>query len=236
MNFIQEIQRRYEMELPEDFVRLHREGLLDWMRGYPDPLPEGVDWKRDIYPKLHEHPPALFHTGGDLVMFSPEKILSYPLPEEWDTDTYTIVPFAKGAEGNLYALFQSPDSGEEVWVAMVWEDEDEAEILARSMSDFVFRRMVEAADEADREEIDREYRGQDVIEAYRADILRDLETIAPYLPSEYVEVLDDLYHGEAGSTLVSYFFKGAHTTDTVAQKWLDFEHIDHEYNLAKGHL
>jgi hypothetical protein len=225
------IEERYRITLPPAFHTLFDNGMLDWMGGHPDPLPEGIDWKRDIYPKLHEDPPALFHTGGDLMMFSAEKILNYPIPAEWDTDTYTIVPFAKGDEGNLYALFQSPESGDEVWVAMIWEDEDEAVIFARSMTDFIFRRMVEAADEIDREEIDREYRGQDAIEAYRLDILRDLETIAPYLPSEYVEVLEDLYHGKAGSTLVSYFFKGTHTMETVVQKWLHFEHIDREYTL-----
>jgi hypothetical protein len=227
------IEERYRITLPPAFHTLFDNGMLDWMGGHPDPLPEGIDWKRDIYPKLHEDPPALFHTGGDLMMFSPEKILSYPLPQEWDTDTYTIVPFAKGAEGNLYALFQSPKSGDDVWVAMIWEDEDEAEILARSMTDFVFRRMFEAADEADREDIDREYRGEDPIESYRIDILRDLVTITPYLPTEYVKILDDLYHSEVGSTMVSYFFKGSHSIESIVQDQLDFEGMGEEYEIAQ---
>jgi hypothetical protein len=233
MDFAQEIQTRYGMTLPEDFDQLHQDGLLDWMGGYPDPLPEGVDWKRDVYPKLHEHPPALFHTGKDLIMLSTEKILSYPIPQEWDTDTYTIVPFAKGYEGNLYALFQAPDGDDETWVAMIWEDEDEAVILARCMTDFIFRRMIEAA-EIDREEIDLEYRGQDPIEAYRTDILRDMETISPYLPSEFAEMLDDLYHREAGSNIVSYYFKESHLMGYMMRTWLHFEQIGKEYKLVQS--
>jgi hypothetical protein len=232
MDLSQEIRTRYSIDLPADFLRLYRDGMLDWMEGYPDPLPEGVDWKRDIYPKLDEHPPALFHSGGDLVMMSPEKILAYAPPVEWDTDTYTIIPFAKGDEGNLYALFKSPQSGEEIWVAMVWEDEDEAEILARSMRDFIFRRMVEAADEADRDTIDREYRGQDVIEAYRADLKRDLATIRPYLDPGQIEALEALYDAPVATTMVSYAFQGPETIEILFARWIDFEYLDHAFALA----
>ncbi len=233
MDWIDEIATHCGMELPEDFVRLFRAGMLDWMGGYPDPLPEGVDWKRDIYPKLHAHPPALFHSGGDLVMLSPEKIVAYRPPQEWDTNAFTIVPFAKGDEGNLYALFRTQEHPDETWIAMVWEDEDEAEILARSMNDFIFRRMVEAADEADRETIDREYRGQDPIEAYRADLMRDLETIRPFLPSAYVEVLEALYRAPVATTMVSYAFEGPLSYASIVDTYLRFSFWDASIDLSR---
>lgn len=201
------IEQHYNVTLPPLFHTLFDDGMLDWMGGYDDPLPEGIDWVRDVYPKLHEHPPALFHTGGDLLMLTPRQILEYPLLEEWDTDRYAIIPFARGSEENIFALFQERASSDEPMVALLWEDDTETQILARNFEDFIFRTMVEAADEIDRETIDSEYRGQNAPEAYRADILRDLATIRPYLQARYIEALEDLYHGAVGETLVSYYFQ-----------------------------
>jgi hypothetical protein len=188
---------------------------------------------RDIYPTLHENPPALFHTGGDLLMLTPKQIAEYPIPEAWDTDRYVIVPFARGDEDNLYALFGEREHDREPMVAMLWEEETDGQILARTLEDFVLRTMIEAADEIDREKTDSEYRGQNAPEAYRADILRDLETIRPYLRPEYVAALEDLYHGQAGETRVSYYFQGSAPAEEMIATLLGFERLDEELDIAR---
>jgi hypothetical protein len=118
-------------------------------------------------------------------------------------------------------------------VAMLWEDDTDGQILARTFEDFILRTMIEAADEIDREKTDSEYRGQNAPEAYRADILRDLETIRPHLRAKYVAALDDLYHGQAGETRVSYYFQGSAPAEELIATLLGFERLDEELDIAR---
>jgi len=228
-----DIEQHYRTSLPPLYRRLHEAGMLDWMGGYGDPLPENIDWVKDIYPKLHDNPPALFHTGGDLLMMTPRQIVAYEMPEEWDIQRYTIVPFARGSEENVFAFVRERDSDEEPMVALLWEDDTEGQIIAKNFEDFLFRTMVEAAAEFDREQTDSEYRGaDDPAEAYRADILRDLETIRPWLRPEYVADLEELYHGRTGSTLVSYYFEGSRPAETILEERIAFPRLNEEIEVG----
>ena len=227
-----EIESRYHITLPPLYHRLFDTGMLDWLGGRSEPLPEGFDWAKEIYPALHENPPLLFHTGGDLFLMTPKQIVECACPDYWKSDNHTLVPFAKGIDEALhYVLIYDVDSGTEPMVGLVFEDEEEAQLLAQNFEDFIFRAMVEAADEIDRENLDREY-GPGAPESYRKDILRDLETIRPYLKTEYIDALDDLYHGKVGETLVSYYFRGSRPTEAILEEMIGFKKMDEEMELA----
>ena len=227
-----EIESHYHITLPPLYHRLYDDGMLDWLDGHSEPLPEGFDWAKEVYPALHENPPLLFHTGGDLFLMTPKQIIECACPDYWQSDTHTLVPFAKGIDEALhYVLIYDTGSEAEPMVGLVFEDEEEVQLLAQTFEDFIFRTMVEAADEIDRENLDREY-GQDAPESYRVDILRDLETIRPYLKAEYIETLDDLYHGTVGETLVSYYFQGTQQAEEMSEEMIGFEGMDEVMELT----
>ncbi len=227
-----EIESHYQITLPPLYHRLYEAGMLDWLDGHSEPLPEGFDWAKEVYPTLHENPPLLFHTGGDLFLMRPKQIVECDCPDYWQSDTHTLVPFARGIDEALhYVLIYETGSEAEPMVGLVFEDEEEAQLLAQNFEDFIFRTMLEAADEIDRENLDREY-GQNAPESYRVDILRDLETIRPYLKADYIEVLDDLYHGKVGETLVSYYFQGSQPTEEILSEMIGFEEMDEEMELT----
>ena len=226
-----DIESHYLVTLPPLYHRLHEDGMLDWLGGQPEPLPEGFDWAKEVYPRLHENPPLLFHTGGDLFLMSPRQIVACECPEYWEGDRYRLVPFAKGIDEAMHWVFLYDKEKEgEPMVATVFEDEEAAEIVAKNFEDFIVRTMIEAAEEIDRENLDREY-GPDAPEQYRSDILRDLATIRPYLRPEHIRALEELYHGTVGTTLVSYYFEGEHSAEELKSSLLDFERMDEEIEL-----
>jgi hypothetical protein len=112
-----------------------------------------------------------------------------------------------GSEENVFVFFKERHSDMEPMVALLWEDDIDGQILARNFEDFIFRTMVESTEEYDREQTDSKYReSENPAEAYRADILRDLETIRPFLRPEYIAALEDLYLGTVarhGSPIIS---------------------------------
>lgn len=57
---------------------------------------------------------------------------------------------------------------------------NETEILAKNFEDFIFRKMIEAVYDIDKDELNADYK-KEGFEGYRADILNDLKTISPYL-------------------------------------------------------
>ena len=226
-----DIEAHYHITLPPLYRRLYDDGMLDWLGGRSEPLPEGFDWAKEVYPTLHEHPPLLFHTGGDLFLMTPKQIIECDCPDYWRSDAHTLVPFAKGIDEALhYVLIYEASSDAEPMVGLVFEDEEETQLLAQNFEDFIFRTMVEAADEIDRENLDREY-GSGAPESYRTDILRDLKTIRPYLKADYTDALDDLYHGEVGETLVSYYFQGSRPTERILEEMIGFKGMDVEMEL-----
>ena len=226
-----DIETRYDVTLPPLYHHLYDAKMLDWLGGHTEPLPEGFDWAKEVYPTLHENPPLLFHTGGDLFLMSPRQIAECGCPEYWDGDRYRLIPFAKGIDEAMHwVFFYDRESGGEPMVATVFEDEEEAEIVAENFEDFIVHTMFEAADEIDKENLDREY-GLDAPEKYRVDILRDLETIRPYVKPEYSQALEEIYHGTVGETLVSYYFEGAQAAETLKSSLLDFNRIGEEVEL-----
>ena len=226
-----DIESHYRITLPPLYHHLYETDMLDWLGGRSEPLPEGFDWAKEVYPALHENPPLLFHTGGDLFLMTPKQIVECTCPDYWQCDTHTLVPFARGIDEALhYVLIYEMGRETEPMVGLVFEDEEEAQLLAQNFEDFIFRTMVEAADEIDRENLDREY-GQNAPESYRVDILRDLETIRPYLKAEYIEALGNLYHGTVGETLISYYFQGSRPAEELLEEMIGFEGMDEEIGL-----
>jgi len=227
---LEQLETKHNFSYPALYKALFEADKLNWMRGFEEPLPKGKTWAADVYPTLKENPPLLLHSGGsDFELLTPQAILNFEFPEDWDTDTHHFIPFAKTAEGNTYTFY---DNGEkETPIVLIWED-DEAEYVAKNFEDFIFRKMLESADDIDKDDLYADYGKDNPMELYRTDLKADLESIRPYLKDAYASILQDYYNAEVLETLIAYGFMGAKPVKDVIKEMLDFEFMgevfDHE--------
>ena len=232
MRTIQEIEEKYNYNFPALYKKLWEDGMLNWMRGFEKPLEKGQTWAEDIYPTLKENPPLLLHSGGsDFELLTPDELFKFEFPEAWDTETHLFIPFAKTSEGNVYAFYANEKSEGENPVVLIWDD-DETEYIAKNFEDFIFRKMIEASDDIDKEDLKADYGDDDAIELYRSDLKSDLQSMRAYLKDAYVAELDDAYNGEVAETLISYGFQMEKTLKEILKENISFskmgEVFDHE--------
>jgi len=233
MTTLNDLGKKHQYSFPKLYKILFEADMLNWIRGFELPLPEGKTWADDVYPALKENPPLLLHSGGsDFELLTPDDILNFEFPEMWDTDAHHFIPFAKTAEGNTYAFYENMDINGENPIVLIWED-DEAEFIAKNFEDFIFRKMIEAADDIDKEDLEADYGKEDAIEHYRADLKADLKSIQSYLDATYVDILEDAYNGEVVSTLISYGFKTSKPLKEIFSEILDFEEMGQTFDHAK---
>lgn len=221
MTTLKQLETKHDFTFPKLYKTLFEADKLNWMRGFDEPLPKGKTWANDVYPLLKENPPLLLHSGGsDFELITPKNILNFDFSKDWDTDKHHFIPFAKTAEGNTYAFY---DNGEkESPIVLIWED-DEAEYVAKNFEDFIFRKMLESADDIDKDDLYADYGKETPMELYRSDLKTDLESIRTYLKNEYVSILSEAYKGEVLETLIAYGFISAKPVKDVVKEMLDFE-------------
>jgi len=232
MTTLKDLETKHNFTFPTLYKTLFEADMLDWMRGFSQALAKGKTWAKDVYPTLKENPPLLLHSGGaDFELLTPQQILHFEFPEAWDTKTHHLIPFAKDAEGNHYAFYANEKRGDETPIVLIWED-DEAEYVAKNFEDFIFRKMLEATDIIDKDDLFADYGKENPMELYRTDLKRDLESIRPYLKDEYISILEEVLNGDVLETLIAYGFMGNKPVKDVLKEMLDFELMgevfDHE--------
>ena len=232
MTTLKNIETKHNYTFPTLYKKLWEDDMLNWMRGFELPLTEGKTWADDVYPTLKENPPLMLHSGGsDFELLTPDDILNFEFPEDWNTEQHHFIPFAKTAEGNVFAFYENVEIGGENPIVLIWQD-DEAEYIAKNLEDFIFRKMIESSDDIDKDDLYADYGKDNPMALYRTDLQADLKTIRPYLKDEYVSVLEEAYNGEVLETLISYGFMGTKPVKDVIKEMLDFELMgdvfDHE--------
>jgi len=232
MTTLKEIEKKHHYTFPKLYKQLWDGDMLNWMRGFDTALEKGKTWAGDVYPTLQENPPLLLHSGGsDFELLTPDEILHFEFPNDWNTDIHHFIPFAKTAEGNVYAFYENNEIEDDP-IVLIWED-DETEIIAKNFEDFIFKKMMEAANDIDKEDLEADYgKKEDAIENYRADLKADLKSIEPYLNTDYVKVLKNTYNAGVVSTLISYRFKTSKPLKEILSEMLNVESLgdpfDHE--------
>ena len=222
MTTLEQLEKKHNYTYPELYKTLFDAQMLDWTRGFELPLPEGKTWSDDIYPTLKANPPLLLHSGGsDFELLTAEKVLHFEFPKEWDTQHH-FIPFAKDAEGNIYAFYNNIEVEGENPIILIWDD-DEVEYIAKNFEDFIFRKMLESADAIDKDDLYADYGKENPMELYRTDLKADLESIRPYLKDTYVSILEETYNGEVLETLIAYGFKYHKPVKDIIKEMLDFE-------------
>jgi len=232
MTTLEQLETKHNFTYPALYKTLFEADKLNWMGNFEEPLEKGKTWADDVYPTLKENPPLLLHSGGsDFELLTPSAVLNFEFPEAWDTEEYHFIPFAKTAEGNTYAFYKNVEVAGEHPIVLIWED-DEAEYVAKNFEDFIFRKMLEAADDIDKDDLYADYGKEEPMELYRRDLKADLEAIRPYLKDAYISVLEEAYNGEVLETLIAYGFMGTKPVKDMIKEMLDFELMgevfDHE--------
>jgi len=224
---IEEIESKYKYQFPDIFKKLWSDGMLDWMGGRNTPFGGNESWAKTVYPAIRENPPLLLHTGGfDFQMLTPEEILDFKFDELWDIDKHEFIPFAKTSEGSIYAFYPNIETGGESAIVCVWDEMNETEVLSKNFEDFIFRKMLEAVYDVDKEELSGDYKKEDFT-GYRTDILNDLKSVIPYLKEDYIELLTDIYNREnVIESLISYSLIAKDELGHAIQNYLEFEELD----------
>jgi len=223
MTTLAQLETKHNFTFPSLYKTLFEADKLNWMGNFEEPLEKGKTWADDVYPTLKKNSPILLHSGGsDFELLTPDAILNFAFPEAWDTDEHHFIPFAKTAEGNTYAFYKNIEIEGEHPIVLIWED-DEAEYIAKNFKDFIFRKMLEAADDIDKDDLYADYGKDEPMELYRADLKSDLEAIRLYLNKQYISILDEAYNGDVLETLIAYGFMIQKPVKEILNDLLDFE-------------
>ena len=227
---IELIEKKYKYKFPKLFKTLWNDGMIDWMNGHSGNFTNGESWAKSIYPAIKENPPSLLHTGGfDFEMLRADEMLNWQFDELWDIEKHKFIPFAKTEEGNVYAFYEGIKTNGENAIVYVWNDMNETEVLSKNFEDFIFRKMLEAAYDVDKDELEADY-NKEGFKGYQEDILRDLKSISPYLNETYRTVLEEVYRTD--KILESSFAYGLIEQEKLGiliQEHLDFEELDHVF-------
>jgi len=223
---LKELESKYNHTYPKIFKELWNDKMLDWMDGRTTPFASDENWAKTIYPNIKENPPLFLHTGGfEFELLTAEGMFDFKFDELWDIEKHKFIPFAKTDEGNIYAFYKNIKTKGECSVVLIWNDMNETEVLAKNFEDFIFRRMLYAVYDVDKDELSGDY-DKDSFEEYRVDILNDLKTVTPYLKEEYITILTEIYKRDVHESLISYSLLDSKELGEIIQNHLQFEQLD----------
>ena len=126
----------------------------------------------------------------------------------------------------MYAFYKNIEVDGENPTVLIWDDMNEVEYIDKKFEENIFRKMLEAKDSIDKDDLYVDYGKDNSMELYRTDLINDLKSITPYLKKEYVSILEETYNGEVFETLISYGFKGSKPLKDTIQEMLDFEYLN----------
>ena len=220
---INNIEKKYDFRFPELFHKLWNDGMLDWMNGRTTSFLPNESWAKIIYPKIKDNPPLLLHSGGfDFELLRSEEILNFQFDELWDIETHEFVPFAKTEEGNVYAFYKEERG---YVIVYIWNDMNETEIIAKNFEDFVFRKMLEAIFDVDKDDLKADYKDGN-FEEYQKDLLNDLKTIKPYINQKYGDILTEFYNRKSTENMFSFSLISKEELVETIEKYLSFKELD----------
>ena len=224
---IDNIENKYKFKFPPLFKQLWEEGMLDWMNGRTTPFDASESWEKTIYPLIKENPPLLLHSGGfDFELLTRDEMLNFQFDELWDIEKHQFIPFAKTEEGNVYAFYKNLKTDGENAIVHIWNDMNETEIVAKNFEDFIFRKMLEAIFDIDKDDLSADYK-EGGFDEYRKDLVNDLRTISPYLNANYIEILSKIYHqNEVVESMFAFGLISQTELVDLVQKYLLFEELD----------
>ena len=223
---LDKIEKKYDFIFPNLFKKLWNDGMLDWMNGRTTPFNSDENWAKTIYPTIKDNPPLLLHSGGfDFEMLRAQEILDFQFDEFWDIEEHEFIPFAKTDDKNIYAFYKNLKVDKEYAIVYIWNDMNETEIIAKSFEDFIFRKMLEAVFDIDKDDLKGDYKDSG-FNGYKVDLLNDLKTIKPYINETYANILTEVYNRDVKESMFSYGLISKEELVETIQKYLSFKELD----------
>lgn len=223
------IEEKHDFTFPSLYRKLWEDGMLNYMRGFDEPLKEGETWANTVYPALKEKPPILLHTGeSQMTILTPQMMLDFEFPPFWDVETHHFIPFAKTLEGNYFAFYNNVKIEGQIPVVEIWDEMDDTVYYAKNFETFIVRQMIESANDIDKDDLKVDYHGE--MDAYLADARKDIDAIVPYISPEYVELLREIYGREAKEDKFSYYLIEFEEMEDLVEEKLGFEKMDESFS------
>lgn len=186
-NTLAALEQKYGFELPALYKRLYRDGMLDWLLGSAS---VNFSWREAVYPRLREKPPMLLY-ARDFELYPVPEVLAYEAEDEWWGSAYQFVPLGFTGAGDLYAFCPSLTAANgDVPVTRSLHDDVTTTVLAPHLEGFIFREMLDRATSFDHYDLG----GYAGFEGFRADLLRAVASISPYLRPAWGELLAEVYN------------------------------------------
>ena len=185
-NTLIQLEKELNIVYPELYTELYANGMLDWKN-------DGNDWHDNIFPTLKENPPLLLF-AEDIEIWDPiaykagiEEILHH---EVYDIhEKFKLVPFAKNGGGDLYVFQYDLEQNGEIPISFFPHDDDELEVQAKNLQDFIFRQLLESVTE-----IDEGWAFEDDSEEeIKEHLYKQLHTHRPYLTDKQIAILEEIY-------------------------------------------
>ncbi|NSL88690.1 SMI1/KNR4 family protein [Chitinophaga solisilvae] len=181
MTTLEAIEQDYNFTYPALYKQLSEDGMLSWGELSPD-------WIRDVYPGLKATPRFLMFAADFEIMdeadISAEMEDGLPNADK----KHRFVPFGYTGAGDWYAFYYNLQQGDDVPVALVYHDSNEATIIAKNLQDFIFSQLLEAITNPD-----PQYRGLIADGDIKVNSYHFLRTHAPYLSPQQQQVVATAY-------------------------------------------
>ncbi len=170
---------RFGFSLPSAYARALADGRLSYR----------MDLKKQRFTSYREDPPLLI-CSPRVEWMTPEEILKYELPDYFVSDPQ-LVCFARGAAGEYWCFVPDWADGEDVPIAFIESDSDDAELVAPDFEGLVFSEIVESM--AEWESWVNGFNKLKVPTDELAEFAKKvIATSTSYLKPEHLEALEDL--------------------------------------------
>lgn len=234
---ISELEQKYNFQYPEIYRQLAENNMLDWGEA-------GSGWYRTTFPKLKESPPLLLF-GYDIEMINDQQHIESSIEEMADKEDYRnihpdykFIPFARNGAGDLYAFQFDLQKNGEVPVTFIPHDDQEAEVLAKNLQDFIFRQLLESVTEINEDSMFYEIEEENI----KQNLISQLKTHEAYLTSRQVEILTMIYERDifeytyktpAGKAFEAEGLMTFDEVEEILKQEIAFESLNKRFNYTK---
>lgn len=227
---LEAIENKYAFQYPQTYRQLCLDGMLDWYRGWNEAWTAQRNWYTEVYPTLLDNPPLLLHSRDfELLQFKDIEERLDDVPDYWDPQI-RLVPFAMNGAGDWYAFYLNSEVKDSIPIVHAPHDYNQAQYLAKDMSDFMFRQMLEYVAEIDDEHLKDE-------PLLRRNVHSMLVSHTPYITPEQVAILKKVYdrpitkhmYNLTGRAYAAQGMLGEEELQKILNTQIEFELLDVEF-------
>ena len=191
METLKNLEKELDFSYPPLYHKLYSDGMLK-----PCVVNEGttigefeLGTNASLSAKLkNQHGTIPFLSAISTIRVLPVEQIRYRLTESYIGENidraHMLIPFAVDSAGAWFAFSFKLQQNNDVSIAIVWDDCDEATVVAKSLEDFIALRLLEAA---------ALFYSDEPLEQRRKELQEMLVTHTPYMNPHHVKLLIEVY-------------------------------------------